>query len=650
MPRSHRTWLARAGALSLLIAAQLLAGPAPQAGAAHTTTITNFDAAGNQVIRFDTAGNAVDAHDGDLALFGGAYYLYGTSYDCGYRWNGAGSPFCGFKVYSSPDLVHWTDRGQLFDATTATWQTRCNGNTYGCYRPHVVYNATTGRYVLWINSYDNVSGFHVFTSTQPTGPFTQVADPAVAVNSGPPASGLKNGDHDTFVDDDGTAYLAYTDWVSGGGIVVERLNASYLSGTGSFVRVTPSATEAPALFKRNGNYYLTYSDPNCGYCSGTGTSYRTATSPLGTWSGGTNISPNSCGGQPSFVTPISLTSGTAYLYGSDLWNNAAPNEALANFYWAPLTFSGTAISPMTCQNTVTLPLTTGAAGAQDPIADLDQHDGVTGFRRWADIGPVSRIQTFVPSRSGTLTSASLTTFQTGSPNAGLTFDIYLASASFQPTGSPLYTVTVPAASIGWSPRAVTVNPDISVTAGTRYGIVARSTTTSGLYGWAFNENAPYPSGGSAYKNSGGSWTAETNRSLKFQTTVSGSASGWTYCAVAENGTCAVSGTAVVRYGAGSSYLYKTVTGSIGCNQTAFGGDPIFGTVKHCDSSPQPPGNGWTSCAVGETGTCTFTGTRAVAYGASGAFLYKTATGGIGCNQTAFGGDPIFGTVKSCYYK
>ncbi len=122
--------------------------------------------------------------------------------------------------------------------------------------------------------------------------------------------------------------------------------------------------------------------------------------------------------------------------------------------------------------------------------------------------------------------------------------------------------------------------------------------------------------------------------------------GWTNCA-AENGTCSFSGTMAVRYGANGSYFYRTATNSIACNNATFG-DPIFGTAKQCDYSPQPPNNGWTQCS-GENGTCSFSGTRAVGYGANGAFFYRPATGSIACNNATFG-DPIFGTVKACYYK
>jgi hypothetical protein len=245
-------------------------------------TIVNGDVAG-RTLRFDVAGNAIDAHDGEIQHFGDTYYLYGTSYGCGFQWTTAGSPFCGFRVYSSPDLVHWADRGPLFDASSSTWQQRCNGSTYGCFRPHVVYDAHTHRYVLWINTYDVAVGYHVFTSRTPDGPFTEQAVPRLAVNDDVPP-GVNNGDHDVFVDRDGTAYLVFTDWRAGGELVVERLDRSYTSGTGDVVRLGTRSTEAPSMFRRGDRYYITYSDPNCGYCT-TGTSYVSASSPLGPWRG-----------------------------------------------------------------------------------------------------------------------------------------------------------------------------------------------------------------------------------------------------------------------------------------------------------------------------------------------------------------------------
>ena len=128
--------------------------PPGHAVAATTSTLVNFNSSGQQVVRFDTNGNAVDAHDGQLARFGDTYYLYGTSYDCGYRWQ-VNSSFCGFKVYSSPDLVNWTDRGFVVQPY------QCGD----CFRPHVIYDPATGKYVLWTNDSSTAPGdFRVYTS------------------------------------------------------------------------------------------------------------------------------------------------------------------------------------------------------------------------------------------------------------------------------------------------------------------------------------------------------------------------------------------------------------------------------------------------------------------------------------------------------
>jgi hypothetical protein len=275
--------LALLGSAIVLSVTPTRAAPAPSAagiggaagfGEPSTTTIVNSDSHG-ATIRFDTNGNAIDAHDGEIRRFGDRYYLYGTSYGCGYvRFERPITPWCGYRSYSSTDLVHWTDDGPLFDATTPYWQSRCDSATSSCYRPHVVYNALTHKYVLWMNSYDVPVDYHVLTSSSPTGPFTEVALPHLAVNGG--------GDMDVF-DDNGTAYLAYAGTQSGYDIVVEKLDPTFTTGTGQFTRLGVQMTEAPSLFKRDGTYYMVLSDPYCAYCGGTGASYLTAPSPLGPW-------------------------------------------------------------------------------------------------------------------------------------------------------------------------------------------------------------------------------------------------------------------------------------------------------------------------------------------------------------------------------
>jgi hypothetical protein len=55
---------------------------------------------------------------------------------------------------------------------------------------------------------------------------------------------------------------------------------------------------------------------------------------------------------------------------------------------------------------------------------------------------------------------------------------------------------------------------------------------------------------------------------------------WTFCAD-ENQLCQFTGTKLVRYGSGATFTFQLATNGISCNNTTFG-DPLFGTVKHCD--------------------------------------------------------------------
>lgn len=470
-----------------------------------TAQVKNFTPEGKQITRFDNLGNAVDAHDGEIAFFNGTYYLYGTSYDCGFEWNNKTAPFCGFKVYTSKDMTTWTDEGFLFDAKKPLWQSRCDGKTYGCFRPHVIYNKKKKDYVLWINVYDNVSGYRVFTSKTPVGPFVEVPEPKIAINNTMPAAGLNNGDHDLFIDDDGTGYLAITNWRTGGTIAIEQLTDDYLSGTGKYLdSITTGKTEAPALFKRNGIYYVTYSDPNCGYCSATGTSYKTAKSLFGPWSEGKKISDNSCGGQPSFVSTMKIGANTIYLYGSDLWNNAAKNEAQANFYWAPLTFAADgSINPIEC-------LKSFAVKKSKPSTASD-------FTAGCDIGNgKQRSQFFTANKTGKLAAFEITTLKSGYPNKNLNVDFYEVESGKPKTEKAIASINIPADSIGWSARVVTVKPRVNLIKGKRYMVVLSSTTTQGCYGFAIGKQSENTSNLTSVSDDGGkSFIVQTNQQLKY---------------------------------------------------------------------------------------------------------------------------------------
>ena len=124
-----------------------------------------------------------------------------------------------------------------------------------------------------------------------------------------------------------------------------------------------------------------------------------------------------------------------------------------------------------------------------------------------------------------------------------------------------------------------------------------------------------------------------------------SAQNWVFCAN-ENGVCSFSGTAPVRYGAGTTFFEQTATNTVNCNNAVFG-DPIFGTVKHCEYLAIAPAADWTFC-TNETQFCSFSGTKVVRYGANSNFYQQILSNGVSCTNAVFG-DPIVGTVKHCDY-
>lgn len=504
-----------------LLAALLLPGSA----VSLSVTLVNADAAGNQVSRFDVDGNSLDAHDGTLALFGGTYYLYGTRYGCGYEYQ-RNSRFCGFKVYSSPDLVHWTDRGFAVPARECAY----------CFRPHVLYNASTATYVMWT---DAGGAYHVFTSSTPTGPFIQKPNPTLAVGGAV--------DEALYQDDDGTGWLIHNTTLVASGLtadmVVEKLTPDYLNTTGEFVRLGLGDVEAFAVFKRDGTYHALMSDPSCAYCAGA-TGEMTSKSMLGPWKGawydssGVHqsgrkqprwrariVNPDNCGGQPLQTLSLDREDGTkAFYFVSDRWNNRAPNESLANLYIGPLAFAadGT-LQSFTCVDSFTVSLKVGSAGAYKVPQQFDQGSGFDGFRHYCDIGGrVQRRQGFTPSRTGSLVTASVTTFQGGYPNEPLLVDVMDAD------GGVLHTTTVAASGLSWAPQVVTLKPGIPVVAGRKYALRLRSSTTAGCYGMEYNDYDPYAGGWESYSADAGiGFTPEPARDIKFTTAVaSPAATGW----------------------------------------------------------------------------------------------------------------------------
>ncbi|GAA3233193.1 family 43 glycosylhydrolase [Dactylosporangium siamense] len=195
--------------------------------------------------------------DPQIEYLAGRYWIYPTS--DGYAdWSGTR-----FRAFSSPDLAVWTDNGVVLDLADVSW---CHAKAWA---PTIVHR--NGVYWLYFSACQQIG---VARSSSPGGPFVDaLGAPLVRTNQ----YGEQEIDPDVFVDDDGTAYLYF----GSGRAEVARLSSSMTALATAPTRVTPAGyREASNVFKRNGTYYLMYSEDDT-RSADYRVSYATASSPLG---------------------------------------------------------------------------------------------------------------------------------------------------------------------------------------------------------------------------------------------------------------------------------------------------------------------------------------------------------------------------------
>ena len=195
--------------------------------------------------------------DPDVLIANSKYYIYPTST--------SGNEF---RVYSSTDLTSWTDEGVIFDLDTD-----CSWANDRPWAPTVVYR--NNQYYFYYSASIKVG---VAVSSSPTGPFTDIGQPLIG--SDPYTVDII--DPDVFVDDDGKAYIYYGG-SNGAKMVYRELNPDMVSFASGPQNITPpNYTEAPMLVKRDGTYYMMYSNGSW-FNSSYNVRYSTSSSPTGPW-------------------------------------------------------------------------------------------------------------------------------------------------------------------------------------------------------------------------------------------------------------------------------------------------------------------------------------------------------------------------------
>lgn len=193
----------------------------------------------------------------------GRLYVYG-SYDIS-----ANSFYCSreYRVFSSADLLTWEDHGRSFATHDTAWGDDWDNRTL--FAPDCVYH--DGAYHLFFCT--SADGEGVARSPSPVGPFT---DPVPVVGAHGDAI-----DPAVFVDDDRQAYLYWGQFHARGARLRPDL-AAIEPGTLKTHLITEAEHgfhEGASVRKRNGVYYLVYSDISRGRPTALG--YATSDGPLG---------------------------------------------------------------------------------------------------------------------------------------------------------------------------------------------------------------------------------------------------------------------------------------------------------------------------------------------------------------------------------
>ncbi|KAA6349789.1 hypothetical protein EZS27_002787 [termite gut metagenome] len=323
----------------------------------------------------DDQGVHINAHGGGILYYNNTYYWFGE-----HKAENSNSALVGVTCYSSSDLTQWKNEGIAFsvvkDDTTSLISKGCLIE-----RPKVIFNNKTGKFVMYFHHELRGKGYNaaqtgIAISDHVTGPyrFLKSLRPCADIwpENMPEAQrtstikpddfkkktgqawdtaitdglfvrrdfkrGQMSRDMTLYVDDDRKTYHIYAS-EENYTLHIAELTDDYLGYTGKYFRIAPGGhNEAPALFKKDGHYYMITSG-----CTGwrpNAARMFTADNIYGPWT----EHPNPCigkdseltfHGQSTYILPIA-DKKDAFIFMADRWMPQHPIDG--RYLWLPILF------------------------------------------------------------------------------------------------------------------------------------------------------------------------------------------------------------------------------------------------------------------------------------------------------------------------
>lgn len=236
------------------------------------------------------------------------------------------------SCYRSTNMIDWEFRGDLLTLDSPfrkidTWTNAQltdaeTGKGSNIERPKIVYNPTTGKFVMWMH-WENGNDYSAARCAIAT---CDTIDGKYVYHGSFNPVGNMSRDCTLFVDDDGTAYFI-TASRGNADLHIYSLGVDFLSIDEHVKTLWPGQyREAPAMVKRNGVYFLVTSgctgwEPNQG-------KYAFAHSISGKWSGLYDFGgPTTYDTQPTQIITLQGEITTNYLYLGDRWDPSNYQES-----------------------------------------------------------------------------------------------------------------------------------------------------------------------------------------------------------------------------------------------------------------------------------------------------------------------------------